>query len=426
MAAINIRHLLLLRSRLIYSYYFYKRVIKSKSKLKRRYWVRQIYNERDKKGEFNLLVKEMQLRDHEYFQKCFRMSPKRFEELLRLIAPDITKKVTKMREPISAEQRLAVTLRYLTTGDAHTTIGASYRISPTTVGRIIHEMCLSIWNRLNEKGCMIAPTTDEEWIKVADDFEIRWNFPNCLRAIDGKHIHMFAPPNAHSSYYNYKGTHSIVLMAVCDSKYRFQMVDIGDSGRQSDGSVYHNGNIGYSIENNKLNLPKDRKLKNSEHVLPFVFIGDDSFGLKRHMMKPYPSTNMGIEKLIFNYRLSRARSIIENTFGVMASRFRVFYRPIIGDVEKVIAITKATVMLHNFLINTDDNFTYCPNNLVDQDNNDGLLHGEWREDANRITGFQPINRLASNNYTESAKIVRDTFKDYFNREGFVSWQWESE
>ena len=44
----------------------------------------------------------MQLRDHEYFQKCFRMSPKRFEELLRLIAPDITKKVTKMREPISA------------------------------------------------------------------------------------------------------------------------------------------------------------------------------------------------------------------------------------------------------------------------------------------------------------------------------------
>ena len=41
--------------------------------------------------------------------------------------------------------------------------------------------------------------------------------------------------------------------------------------------------------------------------------------------------------------------------------------------------------------------------------------GEWREDANRITCFQPINRLASNNYTESAKIVRDTFKDYFNR-----------
>ena len=122
------------------------------------------------------------------------------------------------------------------------------------------------------------------------------------------------------------------------------MVDIGDSGRQSDGSMYHNGNIGYSIENNKLNLPKDRKLKNSEHVLPFVFIGDDAFSLKRHMMKPYPSTNMGIEKLIFNYRLSRARRIIENTFGIMASRFRVFYRPIIGDVEKVIA--KATVMLH--------------------------------------------------------------------------------
>ena len=64
------------------------------------------------------------------------------------------------------------------------------------------------------------------------------------------------------------------------------MVDIGDAGRQSDGSVYNNGNVGYAIENNLLNIPKDCKLQNSDRVLPYVFVADDAFGLKRHMMKP--------------------------------------------------------------------------------------------------------------------------------------------
>ena len=56
-----------------------------------------------------------------------------FENLLRMVAPNIQKKVTRMSEPIGADQRLIVTLKYSRTGDAHTTIGANYRVSPITV-----------------------------------------------------------------------------------------------------------------------------------------------------------------------------------------------------------------------------------------------------------------------------------------------------
>ena len=110
-------------------------------------------------------------------------------------------------------------------------------------------------------------------------------------------------------------------MGVCDARYHFVMVDVGDTGRQSDSSVYNNGNVGYAIENNLLGIPKDSKVRNSNRVLPYVFVADDAFGLKRYMMKPYPSTNLGTEKLIFNYRLSCARRIIKNTFGIAANRF---------------------------------------------------------------------------------------------------------
>ena len=67
------------------------------------------------------------------------MLPETFKILLKLVEPDINKVTTKMREPIGPDERLAVTLRYLTTGDVHSTIGANYRMSTTTVGRIVEE-----------------------------------------------------------------------------------------------------------------------------------------------------------------------------------------------------------------------------------------------------------------------------------------------
>ena len=76
--------------------------------------------------------------------------------------------------------------------------------------------------------------------------------------------------------------HSIVLMEVCDANYRFIMVDIGDTGRQIDGSIYNNGNIGYAIENNLLGIPKDSRLKNCSCILPCVFLAYDASRLKHH------------------------------------------------------------------------------------------------------------------------------------------------
>ena len=256
------------------------------------------------------------------------------------------------------------------------------------------------------------------WKKVANEFEVRWNFPNALGAIDGKHVMMFAPAHQSSTFFNYKKTHSIVLMGVCDAKYKFALVDIGDSGRQSDGSVYANSHLGYAIENRLLNTPTDSKITNSDKVLPYVFVGDDAFGLKRHMMKPYPFRNLSESKLVFNYRLSRARRIIENTFGICASRFRVFHRPIIAKVHKVIAITKAVVALHNFLMTVNENDGsnhYCPNAFIDQEGPNGLRAGEWRQEAQNMNGITSIRNVgASRNYGEEAKWVREQFKEYFS------------
>ena len=106
--------------------------LKQKSQKRKRFWMRRIYLERQQKGEFHLVVREMMLFDHEYFFKCFWITPSTYEQPLGWLAPLISKESTKMREWICASERLAVTLGYCVTGDAQTTIAASYRIRRST------------------------------------------------------------------------------------------------------------------------------------------------------------------------------------------------------------------------------------------------------------------------------------------------------
>ena len=97
--------------------------------------MRKIHREPEQKGEFHSLFQQIKMHDKEYFFRCFRMSPSTFMHLLCLVGPAITKESTNMREPMSASERLAATLRYSATGDAQATIAASYRISPSSISK---------------------------------------------------------------------------------------------------------------------------------------------------------------------------------------------------------------------------------------------------------------------------------------------------
>jgi hypothetical protein len=82
------------------------------------------------------------------------------------------------------------------------------------------------------------------WRKIADKFASRTNFPNCLGAVDGKHIRLKKPNCTGSEFINYKNFFSVVLMAVVDADYCFISVDIGSHGSASDSHVFQRSYFG--------------------------------------------------------------------------------------------------------------------------------------------------------------------------------------
>jgi len=119
---------------------------------------------------------------------------------------------------------------------------------------------------------------------------------------------------------------SLVLMAVCDARYVFSFVDIGDYGSNNDSEVFRRSAIGKSFFNKEMNLPNPEYIENLQNFgsIPYYLVGDDAFPLQQWLMKPYPGQGIQESQAIFNYRLSRARRVIENAFGILAARWRVF------------------------------------------------------------------------------------------------------
>lgn len=244
---------------------------------------------------------------------------------------------------------------------------------------------------------------------IENGFREKWQFPGCCGAVDGKHVVIKAPDNAGSLFYNYKQSNSIVLMAVVDHNYCFRYIDVGCNGRVSDGGVFRQCNIYRALENGL--LPEN-----------YFLVGDNAFPLKEYLLKPFPGTGLTLKQKVFNYRLSRARRIVENAFGIMASRFRIFEKPIPFRPDKVDVMVKACCALHNWLRTSrlDESSFGHSVDLEDQVRGT-IMEGNWRNLPQPL-GLLPLPRTLTNRSTRRAQELREKYADYFVGEGSVSWQ----
>ena len=138
-----------------------------------------------------------------------------------------------------------------------------------------------------------------------------------------------------------------------------------------------------------------------------MLVGDNAFPLKPHLVKPYPHRGLNDGQIIFNYRLSRARRVSENAFGILINRFRVLSHAIHLHPNTVTDVAESCLALHNFL-RTERDVRYNS------------------RDPTRETVNWPLERpvfYTGNNSAEKARRVRDELRMFFWNEGQVPFQW---
>lgn len=264
-------------------------------------------------------------------------------------------------------------------------------------------MCISI---------LQFPVTEEDWTRIAEEFEVKWQYVNCLGAADGKHVAITAPPGSGSFYYNYKGFHSLVLLAVVDANCDFIMCDFGTNGRISDGGVLDNTRFGQKLHEGTLRLPRPRTISPTMQPLPYTFVGDEAFALGINFLKPFNQKELFTnERKVFNYRLSRARRVAENAFGILTSKFRIFHTPINLKLENTEVVVLACCVLHNYLRRLHSTTNAARATMLGEPDFDGTQ-------SLPLVGLQNGTTVPN----VQAKVVRDMYVEYFTGEGAVPWQ----
>lgn len=246
------------------------------------------------------------------------------------------------------------------------------------------------------------PNTTEQWLSIAEAFNLRWNFRHCLGAIDGKHVVMPAPPNSGSHYI-------IVFLGVVDANYKFTYIDVGCNGKMPDGGVFQNCSLSDGLEGVSLHLPESAPLPNRDMAVPYCFVADDAFAMKSYLLKPYPLRDQPAPNRIFNYRLSRARRIVETAFGIIANKFRVLLKPINLHPIKVTNLFLAICALHNYLSLNALRGNYIHQGLVDMEDPEMhvIIPGIWRDDSISENSFLPLQAGSRRSCTHKNKLEKN-------------------
>lgn len=391
---------------------------KKKKRSKRTVWVRPWIGRRHRFGLYDQLMQELRSEDEAAFTNFMRMSPAMFDELLDRVAPRITKQHTPFREPLPPAMKLAITLRHIASGSKYASMKFGWRVPHNTQSIIVRDVCKAIQAEYLQE-LMTCPSTPEGWKDVAQQFEARWNLPHAVGALDGKHVACRCPPKTGSQYFNYKGFYSVVLLALVDADYKFLWADLGGCGSASDAQIYNDSELKQYAEDGRIGFPDPEPLPHDTQDVPYFFVGDDAFGLRTYMMKPYSHRGLTQEERIFNYRLSRARRVVENAFGILANRFQILLTTMLHHPETVKQIVVACLLLHNLM---RTRFPTLQNQQLDQPENASadFTPGAWRANFNMV---DTVRVTGPNRATRQAKRQRNLLKHWVNSPaGAVSWQ----
>ena len=327
--------------------------------------------------------------DDAIWKRHFRVNRNTFMHICNLVQPQLTKRNTHMRRAIPVEKRVAAALWRLATGDTYRATGLVFGIGRCTAMNIRDEFCSALLDHANE--FIRFPIGEDETRRSIEAFQILSDFPQVVGALDGSHIPIAAPTNDPNDYFNRKHFHSIILQGVAAADKRFIHISTGYPGSIHDARVLRMSSLNTAIENANILASPVMRTREGLNLKPLL-VADPAYKLRTWCMKPYPETAaIMASQATFNKSLSKARVVVEQSFGLLKGRWRCLLTKLDESVDKVSETVKTCCVLHNICIDQGDDI------VIDPPCNDGHNPPIPRHDVN-IEGTRLRERIRQSFY----------------------------
>lgn len=342
----------------------------------------------------------------DHFQRLYRLTRQQFNKMCHLISPILSRRVkrnTDKAATVPVEVMLCVTLRILA-GASYLDVGWPYGIGSTTTYQVFTQTLHALNQCLDP---IIFPQSESECREEANRFRRNRRSPlyGIIAALDGIAIAIQQPrlldtPDPRK-YYNRKGFFAICVQAAVAANYKFLFVSARHAGSTHDSTAFQSTKLAELLLSNT--LPQWSAIA-----------ADDAYKNGSHILTPYSGRRLTLLQDSFNYYLSSLRITVEQAFGILVTRFGIFWSPLRFDLAKDTLIILVACKIHNFII----------------DNSVGGRHSILpMAEENRVQG-EPVVHLQSALHTDQEydrnrnrsrehSPIRDKIAERLNQLGFI-------
>lgn len=276
----------------------------------------------------------------------FRMTKSSVFNLTNLLRPHIERRNTHYRLAIPPVVRVACTLFKLCQGASLLLCSKFFAIGTSTTSGIIRDVVKAINDEL--RGEISWPSGNRLQMSMGQFREFS-GLPGVVGAIDGTHFHIRKPNVSPEDYFYFKsGGFTMQCQAVVDRSKKFIDISVGMPGSTNDVRQLRRSMLYHKAITNTLFDPTD----SVEGFVPHL-IGDKGYPILPWLITPYrdiPGGRRSVQELLFNRKLSRARSVVENAFGILKQTFRELHSASDLHITLLPDVVVSCCILHNLLL----------------------------------------------------------------------------
>uniref|UniRef100_A0A3Q3F1G4 DDE Tnp4 domain-containing protein n=1 Tax=Labrus bergylta TaxID=56723 RepID=A0A3Q3F1G4_9LABR len=241
------------------------------------------------------------------------------------------------------EVEMLVFLYWLASATSYRVVAEAFAIPTQTVFDLVHKASkrvLAIVKRV------IRFPTAAEMDRVGAGFARLAGsavFARVAGSIDGCHVRVVAPAAHEQAYLNRRLFHSIQFQAICDHRGKFLDVFVGYPGSVHDARVLRHSDVYV----HQLYPPQ-----------AWFLIEDGGYPCIQDpitLITPYQEPVQSPVHRRFNGKLSRARLVVEQAFGIMKTRWRtIFLKAMEVRIPFAVEVITCCAVLHNLCLGTED------------------------------------------------------------------------